>query len=251
MHSNMIKTIAAFGAMAILSGCGGGGIAESQQSVPEGLFVGTDSANRNQVVFVTSASLGSLMYTFYTSGSPAALAGGIHGSLVYSGGTITTSPLYDLNISAKTSTTPAVTGSYTTGQNLALTFVYPDNSQITFSGNYDTGYQGIQNIATLAGKYRGTIGSLGNTDQATFTIGLDGTVTGSGDQGCTYRGSAYPLGKGNGYNISLTTGPAPCAIVAQTTGGLAYLDVAKKTLYFLAPIGTNQGDGLVFKGTLQ
>ena len=248
MQSSLIKTVATLGVATLVGACGG--VAEQQASTPEGLFLGTDSLGRSQLLFVTS---GGAYYSFYTTPNTTSLAGAIHGAtLAFSGGTISTSSANDLNIVSKTSTTPNVTGTYTTAQNIALTYVYPDNSTITFNGTYNTGYQGIQSISTLAGTYKGTLGSLEGTDtNTTFTIAVDGSIIGSSASGCTYRGTAAPLYKGNGYTINLTTGPAPCAVVAQTANGLAYLDATSKTLYFDTSLTSNPGDGLVFKGVQQ
>lgn len=162
-------------------------------------------------------------------------------------------------------------GGYQTGINLneTLTFSGTDASGYTNSTTtdattllYDTDYQGVQSLSTLAGTYNGYVSTSQFSEPATFTIGpasmpanADNSLgvsvlTGTGASGCTYSGSVSPLFKGNGYTISISTGAAPCKLPQTQFGGLIYLktSVTPNILYSFAP-NSGHTDGVIFSGT--
>jgi hypothetical protein len=159
-----------------------------------------------------------------------------------------------------------LTGGYTVGVSIAGNLVYPTANvsgyfdTTTFSMNYDSDYQGVQNLATLAGTYTGNVGTSQNSEAATFTISPASVpanggnslgvslLSGTGVSGCAYTGSVSPLYKGNGYSVVITAGPSPCLLPGQQFAGLIYLNTKTNILYSFAP---NQArtDGIIFSGT--
>lgn len=160
-----------------------------------------------------------------------------------------------------------LTGAYNTGINIAgtLTFSGPDvngwfNTTSVNNLTYDSDYQGVQSLSTLAGTYNGYVSTSQSAEPATFTIapasvpanaGSDlgvSVLTGTGASGCTYTGSVSPLFKGNGYSVSMSSGPAPCKLPQTQFGGLIYLNTSTNILYSFAPNG-GRSDGILFSGT--
>jgi hypothetical protein len=167
-------------------------------------------------------------------------------------------------------TNPTFVGGYDTGINLAGTFTYPleidvsgDFKSTFFNINYDADYQSVQSLATLAGSYTGTVGTSQFSESATFTFGPAsvaansgnvygvGIVTGVGANGCTYTGTVSPLYKGNGYTMSVTSGSSPCYLPGSSYTGLVYFRKSVGSLgavYSFAP-NSARNDGLIFAGT--
>jgi hypothetical protein len=180
-------------------------------------------------------------------------------------------PIVDTNGVNNQITSPTFNGAYTTGINLGGTFNYPNvvdaagDFEVVIpntSFTYDTGYQGVQSLATLAGTYSGTVSTSQFSEQATFTFSSASVpansgnqfgvalVTGTGASGCTYNGTASPLFKGNGYNLYLNSGNYPCQLATSQFAGLVYLDTKNNFLYSFSPTaGAARTDGLIFTGT--
>jgi hypothetical protein len=287
MFSSIVRFGIALSGAALLSSCGGSnGQALTQQSTPEGLFTGqvtvpvTTSASttpvsltENAVVFVEVTGA---YYAFYMDSlAPTVLAGATAGTFSFGGGGMTSSgtlnitPPVSLPISASgtppvqvgIATAPSFGGAYNTGMNIAGTFTFPTTAAtITFNLPYNADYQNAQNLSTLAGTYTGTVASSTASESATFTFGTASvlansanqfgvaTVTGTGADGCIYTGTVSPLYKGNGYNLSISSGNAPCTLPNTQFTGLVYLDVANNFLYSFSP-NAARSDGLIFTGS--
>ncbi len=162
-------------------------------------------------------------------------------------------------------TSPSLTGRYSTGVNIAGTFNYPveidpagDFKSTRFNINYDSDYQGVQSLATLAGTYAGTVATSQYLEAATFTFGPAsvsanlgdfgvGIVSGTGASGCTYTGTVSPLFKGNGYTLELISGGSPCLMPTMQFSGLVYLNTTTGNLYSFLP-NAARTDGLIFTG---
>jgi hypothetical protein len=81
----------------------------------------------------------------------------------------------------------------------------------------------------------------------TLTIASNGSVTGSGQGGCTFSGTTAPHVRGNVYNFAITFGTTGCFFAGQTFTGHAYYDAALKALYAAAP-NAGRTDGVLFIG---
>lgn len=278
-----------------------GSSATASASTSPSVYVGPASCTQNVIMFVDYASAIYTFYTAPTAANPAAVIGASSGSLTFSGGTVGASgmievvPPNSIGESAtapngtncgvpitytnevinnvvqvdNATTSPTFTGAYNTGVNLAGTFSYPtaidlaiDFKTSTFNINYDADYQNVQNLATLAGTYIGTVGTSQFSEAATFTFGPAsvpanggnsfgvGLVSGTGASGCAYSGTVSPLFKGNGYTMLVTSGGPPCQLSNQQFAGLVYLYTAQNTLYSFAP-NQARNDGLIFTGVRQ
>lgn len=298
MLSTFIRVAVALSSAAILCSCGGNSVAETQQSTPEGLFSGTyavtmtQSSSANKVTcahnVLTFVEASGTVYTFYPSAAdPAVVTTADQGSLSFSGGVMASANTLELNLPGSATLgcpgaiTPsgvysyAMNGTYVVGSNLTETLIYPSadangwtNSTTTLNNAtppvttmvYDIDYQGVQNLATLAGTYTGMVGTSQKKEAATFTISPPSVpanggnalgvslLAGTGASGCAYTGSVSPLYKGNGYTVLITSGPSPCLLPNQQFSGLMYLNAKTNILYSFAP---NQArtDGVIFSGT--
>jgi len=290
MFSTFIRLGVALSSAAILCSCGGNSVAETQQSTPEGLFSGTYNVTltnpaaatvtctQNVLSFVEAT--GSI-YTFYISAAnPASITTADEGSLSFSGGAMSSS-LIEVNLpasgtlgcaSAGNSISPngvygsSLVGAYNVGQNIGGTLNYATadangyTNTTTFNLPYDTDYQGVQNLATLAGTYTGTVGTSQFSEAATFTISQASVpanggnslgvslLSGTGASGCAYTGSVSPLYKGNGYSVVIASGPSPCLLPGQQFAGLIYLNTKTNILYSFSP-NAARTDGIIFSGT--
>lgn len=290
MFSSIIRLGIAISGAAILSSCGGNStsIAETQISTPEGLYTGlntvtlvnpntaaTITQSQNMLVFVVAN--GAYYMFFSAPATPSVVTGAQAGTLSFSGGTMVGGGIVEVTLPTVTTvpgvptsfgavSSPSFTGGYNTGINFAGTLTYPapdanGNFQTTtFNLNYNTGYQGIQNLATLAGTYTGTVGTSAAQELATFTFSPASVpansgnqfgvaiITGQGADGCSYTGIVAPLFKGNGYTTNITSGGAPCLLPNNQFSGLIYLDTTNNLLYSYAP-DTARTDGLIFFGS--
>ncbi len=290
MFSTFIRVGVALSSAAILCSCGGNSVAETQQSTPEGLFSGTYNVTLTNSASATATCTQNVLsfvevtgaiYTFYISPTNAALiTTADQGTLSFSGGAMSSS-IMEVNLpgsktlgcpAATTTTTPngvysaSMVGGYNVGQNIAgsLTYAIADANGYVNTTNfnlpYDSDYQGVQDLATLAGTYTGTVGTSQFSETATFTIGPPSVpanggnslgvslLAGTGASGCAYTGSVSPLYKGNGYTVVITSGPSPCLLPGQQFGGLIYLNTKTNILYSFSP-NAARTDGIIFSGT--
>jgi hypothetical protein len=283
MFSSIIRLGVAVSSAAILSSCGGSSVTETQQSTPEGVFTGTvtvpvtvvslDGAvntifqSQSILAFVVDSGV---YYAFYTAtGSPSIPLGAAEGTFAFSGGNMTAADTENVTLPftlsggtvAGTVTNPSFTGAYNTGVNIAGTLSYPlSGATEVFNLSYNAGYQGVQDLGTLAGTYTGTVGSSSLSENATFTFSPAtvpansgnsfgvATITGTGASGCTYTGTVSPLYKGNGYTTVITSGASPCLLPGTEYTGLIYLNTTTNILYSYAP-DVARTDGLIFVGT--
>ena len=162
-----------------------------------------------------------------------------------------------------------LTGGYNTGVNLALVLTYSETDAAGWNNTtqttattllYDADYQGVQSLSTLAGTFNGYVSTSQFSEPASFTIdpasvpanaGNDlgvSVLIGTGASGCSYTGSVSPLFKGNGYSITISTGPSPCSLPQAQFSGLIYLNTSTNTLYSFAP-NAGHTDGIIFSGT--
>jgi hypothetical protein len=219
---------------------------------------------------VVSASSGQLTFSGGNMGSNNVLQvtppNGTGASATAPNGTYCGVALADANGLNNQVTLPSFTGAYNTAINNAGTYTYPnvidannDFETATISLGYNTGYQGVQSLATLAGRYSGTVGTSQFSEAATFIFSSASvpansgnqfgvaTVNGTGASGCIYTGTVSPLFKGNGYNLLLSVGGSPCQLIGTTFQGLVYLDTANNFVYSFSP-NPAHNDGLIFTG---
>jgi hypothetical protein len=245
----MKNVIAPLLVAAAFVGCGGGGV-ESTSTAPstataQGLWTGTTSTNRTVTGIVLSD--GSYYVLYSPAGSPTLIAGVVQGNGASAAGSFSSSNGKDFNLEGYGVLPAAVAGSFTTKQSFSGTITYSPATSTTFTTVYDADFEVTPTLAALAGTFTGQVASSAGTQTATVTIASSGAISGS-SSGCAISGTVSPRSDGNAYNVSLTFGPAPCALTGQTLTGGAYFRSATKRLYAVAP-NSGRTDGVLFVGT--
>ena len=247
------STIFFISMLAVLSACGGGGSssAPATNSPAQGLWNGTTNTNRT----ISALVLGDgTYYVLYTVANNAAVIDGFSqgsGSATASPGTFTSSNLVDFNFAGLGVNSATLSGSYTAKQSFNGTISYTGGTSTTFNSTYDTQYDTVPSLATLAGTFTGTamVISIGNVPNTVITISSSGAIS-SSSNGCTVTGSASPSSGGNAYNISMSFAATGCAaaVSGQTLTGTVFYSSAARTRYVFAPNAASTG-GVFFVGT--
>ena len=86
------------------------------------------------------------------------------------------------------------------------------------------------------------------TSSGTLAGSSSGSLSGTRAAGCTVSGSVSPRARGNGYNVSITFGPAPCLFPGQAFSGLVYFDAANRSI-FVAVADSARAAGVMVLGT--
>jgi len=255
----------------------------TNQNVNPAVTVSTCSEN----VITFAVATGSIYNFYPSANNPAVLNAADYGILSFGGGAMSSSLLEVVSPASNSASSGSysfasqyspvcdnfnnslaaanLTGAYNTGINIAgtLTFSSPDAAgyinTTSFNMNYDADYQGVQSLSTLAGTYNGYVSTSQFAEPASFTIAPASVpanagnslgvsvLTGTGASGCSYTGSASPLYKGNGYNVVMSSGPAPCKLPQAQFSGLMYLNTSTNILYTFAP-NSGRSDGVLFSG---
>ena len=238
----------------VLSACGGGGSSSSApatNSPAQGLWVGTTNTNRTISALVLGDGTYYVLYT--AEGSASSIEGFSQGSgtATASPWTFTSSDLKDFNFVGLGVNAATLSATYTTKQKFDGTITYTGGTTTTFTSTYDTQYETVPSLATLAGSYTGTavVVSTVNIPNTPITISSSGAIS-SSSNGCTMTGTTSPRSEGNAYNISLTFAANGCAaaVAGQTMTGVAYYASATKSMYIFAPNAARTG-GVFYVGT--
>jgi hypothetical protein len=161
-------------------------------------------------------------------------AGIVHGTAVPNDdGTLSISNARHISIEDGKRNTVNITGSFVTGSTLGGTLTQtpalPTSklpSPADFSSLYRTAYNNNLTLAHLAGSYTGSLTSNAGKNSATLTIGGDGAIAGSDNNGCTFTGTASVRDRGNVFDVDLTMGAeAGCAALTNLAmGGVVSLE---------------------------
>lgn len=245
----MIKTLAAVGALSLMTACGGGGGGGSDVSGvvnadPQGFWTGSSSLGStvNAVVLDNGETWG-----IYSSGST--IVGALYGTATVSGNTATITGT-DFNFLTNSGAQGVMTGPITAKSSMSLTSSGGTvTSSLTYSSTYET-------AATAAG-VTGTWSYVGRSRSyslipANITIDAQGNFTLS-QTNCATSGSIVPRAGGkNVYNITLTAVGSGCAAGQSTLTGVTYLDTSVTPNKFIAlALNSNKDDGVVVIGTKQ
>lgn len=241
----LIKTIAAVGALALMTACGGGGGGGGSavaNADPQGFWTGLSPAGYNvsAVVLDTGETWG-----IYSSGST--VYGALYGTATTSGNTASITGT-DFNFLTNSSSQGTLTGPIVAKSTMSLTGT-SGTVPLTYGTSYDT-------AATSAG-VTGTWSYVGRSGgytliPANITINSSGVFTLS-QTNCATSGSIVPRAGGkNVYNITLTSVGSGCAAGQSTLTGVTYLDTTVTPNKFLAlALTSNKADGLIVIGTKQ
>lgn len=237
-----------------LQGCGGGGgdAAPAVSSPAEGIYSGTLSASTNTDFEMLILENGDF-WTMYgvNSGSVFRVAGFVQGGSTASGGSLTSTNSKDFGFA------PAVAGTISASYNPAAKTITGTASagpqSVSFSGgpipgslyNYDTPatlamLQGTWSLASLTG------------EGIALNVNASGAYTALSTQGCSFSGSITPRSSGkNVFNVSMSFGPAPCALAGQSASGIAvaYPITGGLTQLLVAAVDSSRTYGAAAFGT--
>ena len=246
MHA--VKTNVALCAVALVTGCGGGGSvdpAPATSTSPEGLYYGRTSTGRSIIGLVLDDGS---YYVIYSSVLFSNLISGVvQGDGTSNAGTFSSGNARDFNLEGLGVLPATVTASFVAKQSLNGATTYNTGSTTSFSGTYDAKYELTPTLVALAGTYDGALASSAGVENASVTVSTAGVVAGSGVSGCAVSGSVAPRTRGNVYNIALTFGGSPCRFPNQTLTGIAYFEASTNRLYASAP-NASRADALLFVG---
>ena len=215
-------------AMAVLTGCGGGGDGTPAQTGPtaEGVYGGTISGGTAKNAFRAVVLENGDLWTLYgtSTAGTLAVAGLVQGSGSSTNGSYTTSnakdfgfsPALSASITATYTSVPTISGSLTVG-----------NTNATFSGGAIPGSTYTYNTPAVLSDVVGswTLTSTDGTTGISLVIASDGTFTASppAPTACVITGTVLPRPSGkNVFNTTSTFG-AGCGGQTSTTGiGVVY-----------------------------
>lgn len=169
-----------------VSGCGG----DQTPVVPpantaEGLWSGTTNTNRT----LTTAVLDDGTYYFFYSGpgNPNQIGGVIQGTGTSNSGSFTSSNTKDFGIGV-TVLDATLAANYAARQFLNGSITYFGTGTVTFTSSYNSAYDTMPTVASLAGTYAGQAGSSGGTQTANVTVTADGRLRGPNKTGARLQG---------------------------------------------------------------
>lgn len=218
-----------------LGGCGGGG-GGGDNPAPDGaqgFWSGTADTNRDVAGIVLDDGTYWIIYTSENPSPSAAvlsIAGVIQGNGSASNGTFTSSNGKDFNFEGAGISNVSLNAAYEPKTTLNANLDYSNGTVVSFLSHYDAAYEQKPSLATLAGSYAGLSITEGGTEQATFTVGADGKINGSGASGCQFYGEAAPRATGNVYNVSVTFEGGVCSLGSTTVNGVAVFDAGSGAL---------------------
>lgn len=212
-----------------------------------GIWTGTTNTGRSLAgVFLDDDTA----WIFYTvAGNPNLLAGVAQGTFSVSGNTLTSSNLRDFNLEGAGVNDAQVNAMFTTGQTLSGAIRY-SSSNVGFNATYSPQFHQQTSLATVAGTYRGQAVTGGGLDLGSFTVGPDGSFSGTTALNCRATGTTTPRSSGYVYDLVVTFQGGTCSIGTQTARGVAYLDLTTGRVWGAA-LNTGRTNGVIFLGTRQ
>ena len=186
-------------------------------------------------------------YLFYSAaGSASALGGFLQGTGASTAGTFASTNTKDFNLEGPALVDATLTAPFVARTRFNGTVTYPGQVGTgTFTTTFDSDYDLVPSLATLAGTYSGQSGSTSIT--VTMTITTAGAITGRSSGGCAFTGTAAARAVGNAYDITLSFGPAPCDLVNTTLRGIGLYDASLRQLLAVG-LNTDRNQGFLFLG---
>lgn len=225
MNARIRASLAPFIASLLLAGCGGGGsdsssapaTGPSAEGVYGGTLTGSTSSDFELVVLENGE-----YWAIYGVQTPGlfVVAGFLQGTGTSNNGSFTSSDTRDFGfVPATAGTTSATYNATAKTISGSVTFA---SATVGFTGGPIPGslykYDAPASLASIAGSW--STSSL-NGEAVSINIASNGTFTTLSSLGCTSSGTATPRPSGkNIFNVSLTFGPAPCALPGQTATGI-------------------------------
>ena len=212
-----------------MSGCGGGGgdsastpITPTVTASAEGVYGGTLTGSSSSAFQMLVLENGDVWALYGTQSSTVfGVTGFIQGTGTSLNGSFDSTNTKDFGFSpARAGTTSA---KYDATAKTVSGTIANSGGSVSFSGGPIAGslynYNSPASIATVAGAWSMT--GLTN-ERIALNVAASGAFTASTNFGCNFTGTiaARPSGK-NIFNVAITFGAAPCALVGQNATGIA------------------------------
>ncbi|MEN9315999.1 MAG: hypothetical protein RIS35_2392 [Pseudomonadota bacterium] len=187
-------------------------------------------------------------YLFYSAANNAnALGGFLHGTGSTTAGSFASSNTRDFNLEGPALLDASLQSTVVPRSSFNGTVTYTSGAGVSgFRTSFDTDYDIVPSLTSLAGTYSGVSG--GSAVTVTMTVASDGAIVGSSSGGCRFTGSASPRSRGNAYDFTLTFGAVPCDLVGQTLKGVGLYDASLRQLLAVG-LDTGRTTGFIFLGT--
>lgn len=233
-----------------LTACGGGSDGDSHNGVDGGgkdpvvnaetLGVYTGTTNQGQDV-VGLVDKNKKFWFLYTPPYRSGVTGFITGNFTVSGNTVKATNGKDFYFGGSTVYDATLNGTVDAKKSLNGTISYSSSNQVSFNTVYDAQANNTNaDLSTIAGTYSGTSAIVQGIEGAGLTISNTGVVSGTGQSGCNYSGTAVAVPDAPYYSINLVFSGSPCYLARQEVKGVAYYDLANKTLYAVAETSSRQ-----------
>lgn len=248
---HIARRAAACLSVAVLAACGGGGGGGDANPPPvsraEGAYSGSLTGSPGLDTFTMVVLENDEFWSIYgdTVGSTLYVYGFMHGQGASSNGSFSGSGAHDYSYTGAVSTAN-VAATYNPGVSASGTLTYTTGI-VSFSGTsaalapYD--YNATPSLAEVAGNWN--MSAL-NGDYVQATVQANGSFT-TVSGGCTSTGTATPRPSGkNVFDVTLTTGPAPCVSPNTTGTGIAiYAPIVGTTQHQLIVATVANGNPLL------
>lgn len=265
---SLLKLLAAVvGTTALLAGCGGGSSGGSgtttsgsgtsappvapPTTVISSVFDGQTDSNQPITTFLLND--GSFFTVYSDPSAPQNFVGAIVGDGTVANGSLASASAYDIGLSgsgANTASAVSVSASYVEKTSLSG-FVTNTATNVTtsFVGSYNSSYETLPALSSVAGTYTGTIATKDQVEaQIQLKVGADGALSGSLPCGCEITAKLLPGSDGTAYDATLAFTGGTHPFSGQSFAGNVYFDAATNRLYIVGKI-SGSGESAVFVGT--
>lgn len=251
---NILKRLAGVSLISVLAACGGGGGGgggDADVDIEGGYEATNSDGSSGSVLLLEDGTAWSIVGT--ESGGLLVVEALFFGPLSVSGSDVTSSTLRRYDFETGDTLTGvgfsgSVAGSGVITATLTAAGFDPVNTELTPTDpavyNYDT----PATLAAIAGTWSGFF-STG--DDGDVVISSGGVVSSVTSLGCTISGTVVPRASGrNVYDVTVSFGPAPCALPNGTGSGVAIIaSPVSAPQLTVAVVNADRSLGAVFFGT--
>lgn len=233
-----LVSAAALATLALLAGCGGGGgdagSSGAATASPQGIWTGRATVSGSTLDVTLVVLDDGTYYGLYGTGGTS--NGLIQGSGTVAADKFTSSNGRDYAFGAGTAAGFALSATFAAKNSINGTATYPApvSASAAYALTYDATYDTAASLATLAGSYTGSLGSLDGVGAVTLTIASTGAYTATTALGCKVSGSLTPRGTTSLFNMSIVLDAATCGGAVNTNGIAGLTGTTGKSLAFAA-----------------
>ncbi len=205
------------------------------QQTAEGIWTGT--TDRNETVRAIILDEGTY-YILYSKPGNAIDAGVFQGSGTAIDGNFSSPNGMNFAIANALETNGSaspvsLSGSYAPRSSLQLTLTDHLGTR-NLAATYIPGSEQPPSLTAVAGTYTGVAGHIDGRRPATFTLSIDGNITGSNDV-CAFTGTMTPRNLVNAFDWTLRAIGGPCRFGSGPISGVMYYDEATRKIHGFAP----------------